>query len=255
MRPVRPLLAALLLPLLAGCGPQGVGDTAPADAAGITVLAAASLSDAFEDVADAFAASDGGVPVILATAGSQVLVAQVREGVPADVLATADATAQEGLAAEGLLAGAPEPFATNVLAIAVAPGNPRGVTGPADLARADLVVVLPDVDVPAGRAARAMLEAAGVRVTPASLTRDVRAALGAVALGEADAAVVYASDVAAAAGRVEGVEIPAAVNVTVTAVVGALADARDPVAAARFVAFLRSEEARAILADHGFGAP
>lgn len=251
------LLAACTVPSTA----DPAGSAAPAAPAArdtpseLVVFAAASLSEAFEAIGTEFAATVGGVPVTLNLAGSQTLAAQLREGAPADVFAAADDVQMDVVAAAGLLAGDPQPFAANRLAIAVEPGNPQGVTGLADLARDDLIVVLPAPEVPAGRYARAALDATGVAVAPASLEPDVRAALSKVALGEADATIVYASDLVAAAGRIDGVAIPDATNVAATYPIAVLADAPAPDVAARFVAFVRSERGRALLVEHGFDAP
>lgn len=254
----RRTLAALSAPMafLAACaaGPADAGGSGGPDP--LVVFAASSLTEAFEALGAAFATIDGGVPVVLNPAGSQTLAAQLIEGAPADVFAAADATQLARVADAGLLAGPAEPFATNRMAIAVEPGNPRGITDLADLARDDLLVVLPAAEVPAGRYARAVLAAAGVTVVPVSLEPDVRAALSKVTLGEADATIVYTSDVAAAGGRVTGVAIPADLNVIATYPIAVLAGAPAGVdAAARFVAFVRSAEGRRILADHGFDAP
>ena len=240
--------------LLAACGTRG--DAAAPDAPSeLVVFAAASLTEAFAAVGTAFTATEGGAPVVLNLAGSQTLAAQLLEGAPADVFAAADEVRMRVVADAGLLAATPVPFATNRLAIVVEPGNPRGVGGVADLARDALVVVLPAAEVPAGRYARQVLDVAGVDVAPASLEPDVRAAVAKVALGEADATLAYTSDVANASGRVEGVAIPDEVNVTATYPVGVLAATSQPEVAARFVAFLRSDSGREILAAHGFGAP
>jgi len=258
-------VAALAVPLaVAVPSVLATGCSAGSDAAGpppegrteLVVFAAASLAEAFAALGDAFAATDGGAPVVLSLAGSQTLAAQLVAGAPADVFASADAVRMQVVADAGLLARPAEAFATNRLAIAVERGNPHGIAGLTDLNRPDLVVVLPAEEVPAGRYAREVLAAAGVTVAPASLEPDVRAALAKVRLGEADATIVYASDVVAAAGAVTGVAIPAEVDVTATSTIAVLADAPAGVALAeRFVAFVRSEAGRAILADHGFGAP
>ncbi len=264
------LLPVLLAATLAACAggptaapapvpatdPAPVPDPGPGPEA-LLVLAAASLTEAFEAIGAEFAATDGGVPVTFSFAGSQTLAAQLVEGAPADVFAAADAARMNVVAAAGLLAAgsAPTTFATNRLAIAVEPGNPRAVAGLAALARDDLVVVLPVEEVPAGLAARQVLDAAGVAGAPASLERDVRAALTKVALGEADATIVYTSDLVAAAGRVDDVAIPDDVNVVATYPIAVLADATSRAGAERFVAFVLSPRGRAILAEHGFGAP
>ncbi len=248
----RVLVLTLAAALLSGCAEDPADPAAPDE---LVVFAAASLAEAFEAIGAEFAATDGGVPVTLNLAGSQTLAAQLVEGAPADVFASADAARMAVVASAGLLAGDPLPFATNRLAIAIEPGNPSGVAGLGDLAREDLIVVLPAEEVPAGRYARAALAAAGVDVAPASLEPDVRAALAKVALGEADATIVYTSDLVVAADRVHGVAIPAAVNVVASYPIAVLAGAASPDVAARFVAFVRSERGRALLAEHGFGAP
>ena len=218
------------------------------------MFAAASLTDVLERLADDFEEATG-VPVLLNLAGSQTLATQLVEGAPADVFVAAD-TVQMGVVAEAdLLADAPVVVATNTLTIVVEDGNPRGVVGLADLARRDLVVVLPAAQVPAGRYAREVLARAAVDVRPASLERSVRAALARVAQGEADASIVYASDVVAARGTVTGVEIPVEQNVVATYPMAVLAGAPRPDAAAAFTAFLTSDAAQTVLRTSGFKTP
>lgn len=237
------------------------GDAPAADGRGdvtsgtITVFAAASLTDAFEAVGEAFVDAHPGSEVVFNHAGSQVLAGQIMEGAPADVFASANPRHMAAVRDGGHVRGEPQAFAANRLAIAVEPGNPLGVDGLDDLSDPDLVVVLPAEEVPAGDYAREALADAGVRVSPASLEPDVRAALSKVALGEADASIVYSSDVMAADGRVTGIAIPSAVNVRATYPIAVMADAPNPAGAAAFVEFVVSEEAQAILSDHGFSAP
>lgn len=251
-------LTVLALALLAvGCGSTG-GDGDPAsDAASgeVVVFAAASLTDAFDHLAAAFETETPGVEVRLNVAGSQTLASQIIEGAPADVFASADTTQMEVIQDTGHLADDPAIFTANRLAIVVEAGNPLGIGGLADLADPDLLLVLPAEEVPAGRYAREVLARAGVTVTPVSLERDVRAALSKVELGEADASIVYTSDVVAAADRVAGVDIPDQHNVPATYPIARLADAPNPGAADAFVAFVLSPEGQAILGDTGFTAP
>lgn len=250
--PRRLVLAAAVLPLLlAACGSSAAGTDREGE---LVVFAAASLTDVLDELGDRFE-QDTGVTVRRNLAGTQTLVTQLVEGAPADVFLAADPERMQVVVDAGLHADEPRPFATNGLAIAVEPGNPRGVEGVADLARADLVVVLAAPEVPAGRYAQRMLERAGVTVRPASLERDVRAALAKVRLGEADAAIVYASDIATAEGAVEGVAIPPAQDVVAAYPAVVLAGAAAPEAATAFVALLESAEGRAVLRDHGFTAP
>lgn len=249
--------------LLAGCGADpgdraaaGADAASPAGPSGeVLVSAAASLTDAFAALAEAFAATEPQVEVVLNLAGSQTLASQLLEGAPADVFASANERQMDVVADAGGLAGDPTVFATNQLAIAVEPGNPLGIGGLTDLAAPELLLVLPAEEVPAGRYARQALEASGVTVTPVSLERDVRAARSKVELGEADAAIVYASDVVAAQGRVSGVELPADQQVTAIYPIARLADAPNPEAAEAFVAFVLSEQGQDLLTASGFSAP
>jgi molybdate transport system substrate-binding protein len=244
---------------LVACGsPEDVA--APLDAGArpeVVVFAAASLTDVLEELGAEFAAA-GGAQVALNVAGSQTLATQILEGAPADLFISADTVQIDRVAAAGRLADDPVVFATNSLAVAVDTGNPLGVTGLADLARSDLVVVLAAEEVPAGRYAAGVLARAGVAVRPASLERSVRGALAKVAQGEADAAIVYASDIVAArrsGASVEGVPIPSEQNVVTTSTMALVAGGPSPDAARAFVAFLRSERGRELLVAHGFGAP
>ncbi|MGH8885791.1 MAG: molybdate ABC transporter substrate-binding protein [Egibacteraceae bacterium] len=258
------LVIAVLLLLVASCG-GGAGESArttasPSDASGefsgnLTVFAAASLTDAFDDVAAAFKQSHPGVKVACSFAGSQVLAGQIVQGAPADVFASASRAQMDVVVKAGRAAGAPRTFAANVLEIAVEPGNPKGVRGLADLARPDLKVVLAAPEVPAGQYAAEALRKAGVKVKPVSLDDDVRSVSSKVQLGEADAAIMYHSDVVSAGDRVEGVRIPAGQNVPARYPIVALADAPNPGAAAAFIDFVLSEEGQAILRRHGFTTP
>ena len=220
----------------------------------LIVFAAASLTDVLGELADVFEERTG-VPVLLNLAGSQTLATQLVEGAPADVFLAADRVQMGVVAEAGLLADAPVVVATTTLTIVVEAGNPRDVAGLTDLARRDLVVVLPTAQVPAGRYAREVLANAAVDVRPASLERSVRAALARVAQGEADASVVYASDIVAAGDTVTGIPIPVEQNVVATYPMAVLADAPRPDAAAAFTAFLTSEAAQAVLRTSGFRAP
>jgi molybdate transport system substrate-binding protein len=220
----------------------------------LVVFAAASLTEALGELADVFEERTG-VPVLLNLAGSQTLATQLLEGAPADVFVAADTAQMHVVATAGLVAESAVTVATNMLAIAVEPGNPLGVTGLADLARPELVVVLPSEAVPAGRYAREALARADVEVRPASLEQNVRAALARVAQGEADASVVYESDIVAADDTVEGIPIPVEQNVTAVYPMAVLAGAALPEIAASFAEFLISEDAQAVLRAHGFRGP
>lgn len=261
MRPGTLALAVCVL-ALAACASGGgslAGDDQPPDgddpSEEVTVFAAAAFADAFEVLAERFAETRGDVEVALHFAGSQRLAAQILEGAPADVLASADASQMDRVAAAGLLDGEPETLARNSMAIATEPGNPLGIEGLEDLADPGVVLVLPAEEVPAGAYAREALRAAGVEVSPASLESDVRGALSKVELGEADAAIVYASDIAAGGQRVEGVEVAPEHDVDAVHPIAVTAEASDPDAARAFVAFALGEQGQGILAEHGFVAP
>lgn len=249
-------VAVALALVLAGCAGTPPADGRGGDPSGtITVFAAASLTDAFEALEAAFGDAHPGTEVVFNHAGSQVLAGQIAEGAPADVFASANPHHMAAIRDGGHISGKPRAFAANRLAIAVEAGNPLGIDGLDDLSDPDLVIVLPAEEVPAGDYAREALAGAGVPVSPASLEPDVRAALSKVALGEADASIVYSSDVVAADGRVTGVAIPPAANVTALYPIAVMADAPNPDGAEAFVEFVHSDEGQAILSDHGFTAP
>lgn len=217
----------------------------------VTVLAAASLADAFEELADRHEARTG-VDVRLAVAGSQQLATQVLEGAPADVFASADERQMDRVVDAGLVAGPPDVFVHNELAIAVPAGNPQAIDGVADLADPSLAVVLAAPEVPAGRYTRRLLDREGVTLDPVSLEADVRAVLAKVALGEADAGIVYTSDVRASDAAVEQVDLPPDRTVVAGYTVALLEDGPNPVGGAAFVEFVRSDEALGVLSRSGF---
>lgn len=249
---MRSALALALAVLTAACGGEGPTAAGEGVAGGILVQAAASLTDAFADVATAFSEANPDATVTFNFAGSQALATQIVEGAPADVFASADSTQMDVVDEEDLVAVEPTVFATNVLAIAVEAGNPFDIAALADLADPELILVLAAPEVPAGNFAAQALEAAGVAVTPASLEVDVRSVLSKVDLGEADAGIVYASDLVSAGDTVEGVEIPEEDNLVAEYPIATLADAPNPAGAAAFVAFVLSDEGQAILEGYGF---
>lgn len=205
------LATATLLAACSGGSAEGTPQAAPTT---VTVLAAASLTEAFTELAAAYQEEHPGVSVEVSFGSSTTLAQQIAEGAPADVYASAGTGALAQLP-EGYARDGNEDILTrNVLEIAVQPGNPAGITGLADFARDDLDTVLCAETVPCGLAADEAFAAAGITPAPASREIDVKATLSKVELGEADAAMVYRSDVAAAADAVSGVVIPDEENVS-----------------------------------------
>lgn len=221
----------------------------------ITVFAAASLTDAFTALGEAFEEANPDATVELSFGPSSGLVTQVSEGTPADVIATADESTMEDLVSGGDLFGDPTPFATNVLEIAVPAGNPGDVDELDDLADEDLIVALCAEEVPCGRFAREALEGAGVEPAVDSNEEDVRALLTKIEAGEVDVGIVYETDVIAAGDAVEGIPIPADENVTATYPIATAAQSDNTDGAAAFIAFVLSDEGQDALAEAGFGAP
>lgn len=214
MSAVRLGVGALTTAMLVAACSFGSAEGAPGSApTTVTVLAAASLTEAFTELATAYEDEHPGVDVEVSFGSSTTLAQQITEGAPADVYASAGTSALAQLP-EGYAEGGGEDTLTgNVLEIAVQPGNPQGITGLADFARDDLDTVLCAETVPCGRAADEAFAAAGLTPRPVSREIDVKATLSKVELGEADAAMVYRSDVVAAADTVAGVVIPAEENV------------------------------------------
>jgi molybdate transport system substrate-binding protein len=247
-------LIAGLAVIAGACGNDEAGSPPTGLDGEVLVDAAASLTDAFGEIEVAFEEANEGVDVVLNLGPSSRLREQVLAGAPADVFASADTSNMDRLVAAGAAAD-PAPFATNELQIAVPAGNPGGVDGLDDFADAGLLIGLCAEEVPCGQFGREALAAAGVAPAVDTFATDVRALLTQLASGDLDAGIVYRTDVLAADGTVEGIDIPADQNVTATYPIAVVTDASNPEVAAAFVAFVRSAEGRAILGSHGFGAP
>lgn len=239
------------------CGDSGGEST-------LTVFAAASLTDAFGEMAEAFEASHDGVQVELNFASSSTLAVQITEGAPGDVFASANQAQMDVVVAAGI-ATEPQTFATNFLVVAV-PGDSSTVEDFADLAGPGIALVLAAPDVPAGDFARQVLSNASRTNSPyggdfaervlsnvVSQEPDVRSVLSKVELGEADAGIVYATDVAATHGEVKRVEIPVEFNVVAEYPIATVSDAGQLALAREFIAFILSAEGQATLRKHGFG--
>jgi molybdate transport system substrate-binding protein len=211
----------------------------------VTVLAAASLTEAFD------AAPVPGLHVTYDFAGSNTLATQIRQGAPADVFASADTRNMDGLVSTGLV-DPPVVFARNRLEIAVARGNPRHVAGLQDLTRPGVSVVLAAPGVPAGDYTRAVESRLGISIHPVSLAPDVKSAITDVVDGEADATVVYVTDVDAAGAKVTGVPIAGDLQPAITYPITVVKASRHRAAAEAFVRAAVSGAVQRSLEVHGF---
>lgn len=249
-------IAALAL-VAAGCGSgaDAGGAEDGGDRGTVVVFAAASLTDAMDDLAAAFESQSPEYRVEVNVAGSSSLRAQILAGAPADVFASANAEVMAELEVAGAVAGAPTRFATNRLAIAVPAGNPGGVTGLADFGRDELFLGLCDPAVPCGTLADAALAGAGIEPAPDTREPDVRALLTKIEAGELDAGLVYVTDLLVAGDAVEGIELPAGAATDAVYPIALLATAPEPAGGRAFVDFVLSPAGRRILDEHGFGAP
>jgi molybdate transport system substrate-binding protein len=245
----RRLPALLVLVVVAACGGTSSTSNGPAHTT-LTVFAAASLQPAFDKIGKQLETNQN-ISTTFSYAGTQTLTGQLTQGAQADVFASADTAHMDAVGTAGLLRGSPAIFAHNRLEIAVAKGNPKGIRTLADLARPGLVVVLADPSVPAGKYAQQALAKAGVTVHPVSLEQQVTGVLTKVVLGDADAGIVYVSDVVTS-GQVDGVQIPDAQNVIATYPIAVLKSTQNQPGAAAFVDFVLSTDGQAILLKAGF---
>lgn len=253
---------ALALALgLAGCGDDDAsssstteaGESGPAGA--ITVFAAASLTESFTELKEAFETEHPDATVEVNFGPSSSLAIQITEGAPADVFASASPSQMEVVVDAGAAEGEARDFAGNRLEIAVPPDNPGQVEGLADFAREELLIGLCAEEVPCGQFGRELLSQAGVRPAIDTNETDVRALLTKVGSGELDAGIVYVTDVQAADGEVEGIEVAEDENVVATYPIVPLAESGAPEVASAFVDFVLSEEGFAVLESYGFRAP
>ncbi|QCX28930.1 molybdate ABC transporter substrate-binding protein [Nocardioides jishulii] len=244
---LRLLTVLLLLAVAPGCSQPAEGSTT------LTVHAAASLRGPFEELVELFEEEHPDVTVRLNVAGSADLVAQVEEGAPADVVATADTATMERLAADGLVTD-PTPFAANTLVIVVPRGNPADVAGLRDLAGdVDLVVCAPQV--PCGAAAARVEEAAGVAFTPVSEEQSVTDVLGKVRAGEAEAGLVYVTDALSAGDHLEVIEFEEASEAVNVAPVAVASGSERPALARAFADLVTSPTGERVLTEAGFRRP
>lgn len=251
------VIAAGLL-AAAGCGSsQQAAAPEPTAAPAQTTLnvsAAASLRTTFTELAGRFETDNPGVKVALNFAGSSDLAQQIVQGAPADVFAAASPATMKTVTDAGL-ATDPQVFVTNVLQIATAPGNPKGIASFADLAKPDLTVVVCAPQVPCGAATEKIETATGVTLTPVSEEPDVKSTLGKVTTGNADAALVYVTDVIDAGDTVQGVSFPEAQNAVNDYPIVALGKAPNAELAAKFVELVRGPDGKKVFEAAGFGTP
>ena len=246
------VLAAAALVLAACGGDDDSGGSSGAQSPGeIKVFAAASLTAAFNELGPKYTAAEG-TKVTFNFAGSQALATQIQQGAPADVFASADINNMDKVKD---LVGTPQNFASNLLQIVIEKGNPKGVKGLDDLANPDLKVVLAAPDVPAGKYAQQALEKANVTVKPVSQEDNVKAVVNKVALGEADAGIVYVTDVTAGGDKVEGVDIPEELNVVATYPIATVKASKAQDKAQAFMDLVRSDQGQQVLKKYGFLPP
>lgn len=266
---LRCVLGSLLLLLMTGCQSQPRSSSAAPDSSEapveLTVFAAASLTDAFRAVADAFEEARPGTTVTLNLGGSQQLAQQLRLGAPGDVFASANPMQMDAAVASGRIAAeAPQPFVHNRMTAIVPAANPADLQSWRDLARSGVQIILAAEAVPAGRYARRFLDRAAadsvegasfrqrVLDNAVSFEQNVRAVLTKIALGEADAGLVYASDAAQAdSASIRRLPLPDALNPRATYLIAPVDDSAHPDAARAFVRFVRSDAGQSILARYG----
>ena len=256
--------------LLTGCGssssgaaasstsapaPSAQSPTASDTASGeITVFAAASLTGSFTQLGQQFEAAYPGTHVVFSFGASSTLATQIVQGAPADVFASASVkNLDQVVTAKAATTG--KPFARNVMEIAVPPANPAQITQLSDLAKPGVKVVLCAEAVPCGGTARAVLTKAKLTVKPVSNEADVKATLSKVQLGEADAGVVYVTDVLAAGAKVKGITIPADLNASTSYPIAPLTASKNPALAAAFVDYVLSTDGQTVLTRAGFEKP
>ncbi len=246
--------------LLAGCGSSGSSGGTPSSASGsatgtLTVLAAASLTETFNALGRQFESAHPGTTVRFSYGGSSQLAAQIVQGSPADVFAAASATTMKTVTDAKLTAAAPTTFAKNVLEIATPPGNPKGIKTFADLAKPGVKVVVCAPAVPCGAAEQTIEKATGTKLSPVSQETDVKSVLTKVETGDADAGLVYVTDVRSAGDKVVGVQFPEASKATTTYPIAVLKNAPQAALAQQFTALVTGPEGQQALQQAGFGAP
>jgi molybdate transport system substrate-binding protein len=228
---------------------------APTPSGEITVFAASSLTESFDAIAKQFEKKYPDVTVKFNYDASSNLATQINQGAPADVFASADQDNLQKTIDAGTVTPPPVVFAKNRLEIAVEKGNPKKIKGLADLQKSGLVVVLCADQVPCGKYAAESLAKAGVSISPASKEENAKATLSKVSIGEADASIVYVTDVKASKGTASGVTIADRQNVIATYPMGVVKESQNARAAKAWVQFVTSKEGQKTLRKFGFLPP
>jgi molybdate transport system substrate-binding protein len=242
-------------PATAGGGsPSSASSSAPAISGTVTVLAAASLKEAFTTLAKQFETAHPGTTVKVSFAASSDLAQQINQGAPADVFASASTKNMQQVVSAGG-ASTSTNFAKNVMEVAVPPSNPGKVTSVTDLAKSNLKVALCQPQVPCGSTAAKVFDNAKITVKPVTLEPDVKSTLSKVELNEVDAGVVYVTDVRAAGSKVKGVVIPDSVNASTEYPIAALTKAPNSAGAQAFVDLVLSPAGETVLSADGFQKP
>ncbi|MFF8573094.1 molybdate ABC transporter substrate-binding protein [Streptomyces sp. NPDC015408] len=221
----------------------------------VNVFAAASLTESFTELGKEFEKQHPGTKVVFNFGGSDSLAAGITSGAPADVFASASPKTMKVVTDADAASGTPATFVRNRLEIATLPGNPDKIATLKDLTGSGLKVVLCDKSVPCGAAAQKALDASKLKLTPVSYEEDVKSALNKVVLKEADAALVYKTDVKAAGDKVEGVEFPEAADAVNDYPITLLKDAPNAEVGQAFIELVRSAEGQKVLTEAGFTAP
>lgn len=253
MRTTTILAAALLVLPLAACGGQASTTSSAPEAKTLTVFAAASMQTTFTELATTFEAAHPGAKVAFNFAGSQALAAQLVEGATADVFVSANDAQMKVVTDAGLASGTPKVFATNQLTIAVPPDNPKNIATLKDLAASGVKLVICASAVPCGAATQQVEKASGITLTPVSEEQAVTGVLGKVRSGEADAGLVYRTDVIATSGAVKGIEFPESSLAINRNPVVLLAAAPQPELGQAWIDLLVGKDGQAVLSAAGFG--
>jgi molybdate transport system substrate-binding protein len=258
-RKVRRLLAVLVLAsLAAACSNSSSAGTSGGSTTQLTVFAASSLTKAFTQIGQDFHTVNPDVTLTFNFGSSTDLASQIQSEGTADVFASASGTAMDTAASDPGVTDLTN-FATNQLVIITPPDDPAGVGSIQDLAKPGVKLVLGAEGVPVGDYARQALDNAGISkealANVVSNEEDDASVVAKITSGEADAAIVYTSDVASAGDTVRSVQIPEAVNVVATYPIGAVTGSGHPDQAASFVDYIAGAEGQAVLKQYGFGPP